>query len=80
MAAMRPAACVMGWPVKHSRAPIIHGYWIEKHQLDADFRLEAVPPAQFPDFLASLAERGYVGASWRLAFRGGTIPRLHRCV
>ncbi len=63
MAAMRPAACVMGWPVKHSRAPIIHGYWIEKHQLDADFRLEAVPPAQFPDFLASLAERGYVGGS-----------------
>jgi len=53
----------MGWPVGHSRAPIIHGYWIEKHNLDADFRLEAVPPAQLPDFLARLAERGYVGGS-----------------
>jgi shikimate dehydrogenase len=53
----------MGWPVKHSRAPIIHGYWIEKHGLDADFRLEAVPPEEFPDFLAHLAERGYVGGS-----------------
>lgn len=63
MAAMRPAACVMGWPVKHSRAPIIHGYWIEKHRLDVDFRLEAVPPAEFADFLAHLAERGYVGGS-----------------
>lgn len=63
MAAMRPAACVMGWPVKHSRAPIIHGYWIEKHRLDVDFRLEAVPPAEFAEFLAHLAERGYVGGS-----------------
>jgi shikimate dehydrogenase len=63
MAATRPAACVMGWPVKHSRAPIIHGYWIEKHHLDVDFRLEAVRPEDFPDFLAHLGERGYVGGS-----------------
>jgi shikimate dehydrogenase len=63
MTAPRPAACVMGWPVHHSRAPIIHGYWIEKHKLDADFRLEAVRPEDFPDFLAHLAERGYVGGS-----------------
>ncbi len=63
MASARPAACVMGWPVKQSRAPIIHGYWIEKHGLDADFRLEAVPPEEFADFLAHLGDRGYVGGS-----------------
>jgi len=53
----------MGWPVKQSRAPIIHGYWIEKHGLDADFRLEAVRPEDFPEFLSRLGERGYVGGS-----------------
>lgn len=63
MTNIRPAACVMGWPVKQSRAPIIHGYWIEKHRLDVDFRLEAVPPEEFAAFLASLGERGYVGGS-----------------
>lgn len=63
MAAEKRAACVMGWPVKQSRAPIIHRYWIEKHGLDADFRLEAVRPEEFPDFLARLGERGYVGGS-----------------
>lgn len=56
-------ACVMGWPVKHSRAPIIHGYWIERHGLDAALALEAVQPEDFPAFLASLGERGYVGGS-----------------
>src|SRR6266542_2462318 len=56
-------ACVMGWPVKHSRAPIIHGYWIDKHGLDAELRLEEVRPEDFGDFLAHLGERGYVGGS-----------------
>lgn len=63
MSRPRPAACVMGWPVKHSRAPIIHGHWIEKHGIDADFRLEAVPAEEFPAFLATLADRGYVGGT-----------------
>jgi shikimate dehydrogenase len=60
---MTRRACVMGWPVKHSRAPIIHGYWIEKHALDAELHLEAVAPDDFPAFLATLGERGYVGGS-----------------
>lgn len=44
MAAMKPAACVIGWPVKQSRAPIIHGYWNVQHRLDVDFRQDAVQP------------------------------------
>lgn len=56
-------ACVMGWPVKHSRAPIIHGYWIEQHGLDAELRLEEVRPDDFAEFLRHLGERGYVGGS-----------------
>jgi len=59
----RKAACVIGWPVGHSRSPLIHNYWIKQHGLDAEYRREAVPPDQFADFLAHLAERGYVGAN-----------------
>ena len=57
------AACVIGWPVEHSRSPLIHGYWIKKHKLNAEYRREAVSPEQFEDFVAHLAERGYVGAN-----------------
>lgn len=60
---MTKKACVMGWPVKHSRAPIIHGYWIEKHGLDATFEHAEVRPEDFPAFLAQLGERGFVGGS-----------------
>jgi len=25
------AACVIGWPVRHSRSPLIHNYWIKQY-------------------------------------------------
>ena len=57
------AACVIGWPIKHSRSPLIHGYWIKQHGLDAAYRSEAVEPAAFADFIRNLSSRGYVGAN-----------------
>ncbi len=57
------AACVIGWPVEHSRSPLIHNYWIRQLGIAAEYRREAVPPERFADFVRRLAERGYVGAS-----------------
>src|SRR5689334_7679819 len=57
------AACVIGWPVKHSRSPIIHNYWIKQHGFDAEYRREAVAPEQFGDFITHLGDRGYVGGN-----------------
>jgi shikimate dehydrogenase len=61
--AERKAACVIGWPVGHSRSPLIHNYWIKEHGLDAEYRHEAVPPGELAAFVANLSERGYVGAN-----------------
>jgi shikimate dehydrogenase len=57
------AACVIGWPVKHSRSPLIHEYWIKRHGISGAYRREEVHPAAFAEFVATLAARGYVGAN-----------------
>ena len=57
------AACVIGWPVRHSRSPLIHNYWIRQYNLDAAYRREEIAPQAFADFLKHLSERGYVGAN-----------------
>jgi shikimate dehydrogenase len=57
------AACIIGWPAGHSRSPLIHNYWIRQHGIAGEYRKEAVPPEEFAAFLASLGERGYVGAN-----------------
>ena len=55
-------ACVIGWPVEHSRSPLIHGYWIRQYGLDAEYRREAVRPDAFADFVSQRAS-SYVGAN-----------------
>jgi shikimate dehydrogenase len=57
------AACVIGWPVEHSRSPLIHNYWLKRYGIAGEYRREAVPPEEFAAFVASLAARGYAGAN-----------------
>jgi len=57
------AACVVGWPIAHSRSPLIHNYWLKHYGIAGEYRREAVPPQEFAAFLGSLAARGYVGAN-----------------
>jgi shikimate dehydrogenase len=57
------AACVIGWPIEHSRSPLIHNYWLKLYRIPGAYRREAVPPEAFRDFVQSLAARGYVGAN-----------------
>jgi len=58
-----PAACLIGWPAAHSRSPIIHKYWLKQFGIAGDYRIEAVEPAAFANFIGSLAARGYRGAN-----------------
>jgi len=57
------AACVIGWPVEHSRSPLIHTYWLRQLGITAEYRREAVPPERLAEFVAHLGDRGYVGAN-----------------
>ncbi len=57
------AACVIGWPIGHSRSPLIHNYWLKRYGIPGEYRSEAVPPDQFRAFVQSLAAHGYVGAN-----------------
>jgi shikimate dehydrogenase len=57
------AVCVIGWPVEHSRSPLIHNYWLKRYSIAGEYRRELVPREEFPSFVASLSARGYVGAN-----------------
>jgi shikimate dehydrogenase len=57
------AACIIGWPVDHSRSPLIHNYWLKTYGIAGEYRREAVPPDEFEAFVQTLAARDYVGAN-----------------
>ena len=89
MNATTKRACVIGWPIEHSRSPLIHNYWIKQYKLDAEYGRKAVKPEELAGFVRSLRERGYVGcnvtralreADARVVCRGrvGDVYGLHR--
>jgi shikimate dehydrogenase len=65
MSALVPArrACVIGWPVAHSRSPLIHGYWLEHYGIEGSYGREAVKPENLASFIERLGSSGYVGCN-----------------
>jgi shikimate dehydrogenase len=63
MSEERKAVCIIAWPVAHSRSPLIHNYWIKQHNLNAEYRREAVPPEKLTEFLTHLRAHGYIGGN-----------------
>ena len=56
-------ACVIGWPIAHSRSPLIHGYWLRRYGVDGAYTKEALRPEAVPGFLKCLAVHGFVGCN-----------------
>ncbi len=56
-------ACVIGWPIEHSRSPLIHGYWLSKYGIAGSYTKVAVRPENVVAFFGSLEERGFVGCN-----------------
>ena len=68
-----PTACIIGWPVDHSRSPLIHNYWLKTYGIAGEYRREAVPPEHINGFIQSLATRGYIGANVTLPHKEAAL-------
>jgi shikimate dehydrogenase len=58
-----PRACVIGWPVRHSRSPMIHGYWLRTLGIAGEYVHAEVAPDDFAQFVRALQQNGFVGAN-----------------
>jgi len=56
-------AGVMGWPVSHSRSPVLHNYWLRHYGLNGAYVLLPVDPALLPAAIAGLPALGFAGCN-----------------
>ena len=56
-------AGVMGWPVMHSRSPMIHNYWLRQHDLAGTYVPLAIEPAGLIAALRALHPLGFAGCN-----------------
>ena len=64
MKSQAPKLCgVIGWPVAHSRSPLMHNHWIAQHQLAAHYLHLPVKPDRLGAALRGLSALGFVGCN-----------------
>jgi len=66
-------AGVMGWPVMHSRSPMLHGYWFKRHNLAGTYVPLAIRPEGLVTALRALHPLGFAGCNL-------TIPHKERAM
>ncbi|WP_026615288.1 shikimate dehydrogenase [Ensifer aridi] len=64
-------AFVTGYPVKHSRSPLIHGYWLKQFGIEGSYRALEITPEAFPDFMRQLKDE-------TAGFCGGNVTIPHK--
>lgn len=61
---------VVGWPVKHSRSPVIFAHWFEVHGIDARYETIPVAPEEAEDFFAGLTASDLRGVNVTMPHKG----------
>lgn len=56
-------AGLMGWPVKHTRSPRLHNFWLNLYGIDGAYLPLAVEPSRLEAALRALPALGFVGAN-----------------
>ncbi|MBX3520006.1 MAG: shikimate dehydrogenase [Xanthobacteraceae bacterium] len=60
---MTKRACVIGYPVAHSRSPLIHGYWLREYKIDGEYVRHEVKPEDIDTFLKNFARGPFIGCN-----------------
>ncbi|WP_353216288.1 shikimate dehydrogenase [Sandarakinorhabdus sp.] len=71
-------AGVIGWPVAHSKSPLIHRFWLKKLDMDGDYSRFPVAPERLGDFIRALPAMGLRGVNVTIPHKTAVIPFLDR--
>jgi shikimate dehydrogenase len=80
-AAGRPFACIVGWPIEHSRSPALHGFWLKQHGIDGCYgRLPVEPNRAALEALVAFLRRtpNARGCNLTLPHKIDILPLLDR--
>lgn len=64
-------AFVTGYPISHSKSPLIHGYWLKKYGLEGSYEAVEVSQENYPSFIEALK-------SDNAEFLGGNVTLPHK--
>ncbi len=73
---MTAKAAVIGWPINHSKSPIIHGHWLAQHQIDGVYSAVPIAPDQLKQGVERLVAEGYRGFNVTVPHKQAILDHL----
>ena len=71
---------IIGNPINHSLSPVLHKYWFEKYNIDADYSIIEATDGDLPDIIKKLKDGSYSGFNVTLPFKQKIINYLDKVV
>jgi shikimate dehydrogenase len=68
--------CVIGWPITHSRSPIIHGYWLKTYRQHGSYVRTPVQPSELKQFVGNLKSAGFSGCNVTIPHKEAVFPEV----
>lgn len=69
-------AGLIGWPVAHSRSPVIHNHWLARYGIAGRYVLFPVPPEQLADALKGVAALRLRGCNVTTPHKQAVLPLI----
>jgi shikimate dehydrogenase len=69
-------AGVMGWPVAHSRSPVLHGHWLARHGIAGTYVPLPVRPEHLAQALRALPALGFAGCNLTVPHKEAALAVL----
>lgn len=64
-----PLAGVVGWPIAHSRSPVLHGHWLKRYGILGHYIPIGLKPQDFENGIRALPKLGFRGVNLTLPYK-----------
>ena len=54
---------LIGYPTEHSLSPVIHGYWLKKYHIEAEYKLFTTPPSRLRQTMLHMRKKNVLGVN-----------------
>ncbi|WP_298358076.1 shikimate dehydrogenase [Rhodoblastus sp.] len=62
-------AFVVGFPISHSRSPIIHNFWIKKYEINGEYLAKSVGKDNIQSFIKNFENEGFCGGNVTIPYK-----------
>ena len=71
---------IIGNPIKHSLSPVLHEYWFDKYDIEAEYSIIEATDKELPEIVKKIKQENYSGINVTLPFKQKIINYIDKVV